>query len=243
MEIYHIVETDSTSSEMRRRISDAQVTDPSMLVAEYQTAGRGQGGNRWESEAGKNLLFSVFAQPKALDVREQYYLSMAVSVAVVGVLRTYVPETKVKWPNDIYVGDRKMAGILIENTLRGMMIGQTIVGMGLNVNQTEFSSSLPNPVSLKSLTGVDSDILIIAQQLGEAIQKAITRVDCKDYANILDDYMAILYRNDGNYYPYSDADGDFEARIVCVEPDGHIHLMDRETRERRYTFKEVEFVL
>lgn len=240
----HINEVDSTNSELRRMIAEGKASNLSILTADFQTSGRGQVGNHWESEPGKNILMSMLMQPEELDVREQYYLSMSISVGVVSCLREYLgDEVVVKWPNDIYVRDQKLAGILIENTLRGINVANSIVGVGLNVNQTTFTSNAPNPVSMKVIANRDFDRDKIVEHLGHSLSISLTRVDAKEYDIILDEYMNILYRNDGIYYPFNDGNGTFEAKIDRVEPDGHIHLIDKKGVDRRYTFKEVEFVI
>jgi len=134
----HIEQIDSTNNELRRLISHEPIDNFTMLTAEYQTSGRGQVGNTWESEKGKNLLMSILMRPKQLDVRQQYMLSMSLSVAVVRALRPIVNNVEIKWPNDIYVGNKKLGGILIENMLKGIFIDYSIMGLGLNVNQTKF---------------------------------------------------------------------------------------------------------
>lgn len=240
--IRHINEVDSTNSELRRMIAEGNATNLTVLTADYQTSGRGQVGNHWESEQGKNILMSILLQPESLDVREQYYLSMSISVSVVSCLREYLGDAVVvKWPNDIYVGDKKLAGILIENTLRGIDIANSIVGMGINVNQTTFTSDAPNPISMKDITGKDFDRAKIVEHMAHSLSVSLTRIDNKQYDTILNEYMQILYRNDGKLYPFSDKHGLFFARIDYVEPDGHIHLVDQQGTDRRYTFKEVEY--
>ena len=121
------------------------------VVSTYnQTAGRGQRGNSWESEPHKNLTFSVLLKPQHIIAREQFYISEIVSVAIVNTLRKYIIDQPIaiKWPNDIYVNDDKICGILIENTLSGYSISQSIAGIGININQQTFLSNAPNPISL-----------------------------------------------------------------------------------------------
>ncbi|MCQ2229394.1 MAG: biotin--[acetyl-CoA-carboxylase] ligase [Bacteroidales bacterium] len=244
MQTYHLEQTDSTNSELRKMAAAGEATNMAMVIADYQTAGRGQVGNKWESEAGNNLLMSILLCPRCLDVRKQYYLSMAVSVGIEKALRRYVDGVKIKWPNDVYVGDKKLAGILIENTLAGVNIATSIVGIGLNVNQMMFMSDAPNPVSIKQIMGVDNDPMEIAESIRREMIVALDKVDGELYENIIADYMSILYRNDGCMHTYSEPGvGHFQAKIKEVEADGHIHLLDDSGKERVYTFKEVEFVI
>lgn len=239
----HIEQIDSTNNELRRLISHEPIDTFTMLTAEYQTSGRGQVGNTWESEKGKNLLMSILMRPKQLDVRQQYMLSMSLSVAVVRALRPIVNNVEIKWPNDIYVDNKKLGGILIENMLKGIFIDYSIMGLGLNINQTKFISDAPNPVSIKNITNTDYSPQIIAENIQSEIVLAVNKVDNQQFEQIRNEYMSVLYRNDMQYYSYKDDSGQFMARIADIEPDGHIIMIDQDNVHRRYTFKEVEFII
>lgn len=244
--ILHLSEIDSTNSELRRRLTSEPLDDFSVITADYQSAGRGQVGNHWESQPNMNLLMSILLRPLSLDVRMQYYLSMAVSSAIVRSINSFLPQTRVqiKWPNDIYVGDKKIAGILIENSLRGSFIADSIVGIGLNVNQTIFLSDAPNPISMKNITSTDFKCADIADTIRRNMMLAVDYVNNQMFDSIVKEYLSSLYRFDGQYHSFTDPiSGPFEARISNVEPDGHIHLIDSNGTDRRYTFKEVEFVI
>ena len=152
--VIHIDETDSTN----RWLRDYALSQPEgdyVVVSEYQTAGRGCGTNSWESERGKNLTFSLLIHPTEITADCQFRISEAVSLALCETLDAYVTDRQVsvKWPNDIYVDDCKICGMLIENRLRGRLMTDSIIGIGLNVNQQEFFSDAPNPVSLVQLLG------------------------------------------------------------------------------------------
>ena len=147
--IYHFDTTTSTNDDAR----DLKYHDGDIIWADFQTAGRGQRGHTWESRAGENLTFSVLLEPHFLPVTEQFMLLEAVALALRDFFAELGVETKVKWTNDIYVGNRKAVGILIEHSYSGGRLARTIVGIGINVNQTEFSADIPNPVSLALLTG------------------------------------------------------------------------------------------
>ncbi len=239
----HIAETDSTNSELRRLMNHEQIENLFMLTAGFQTAGRGQVGNKWESNRDENLLMSIIMRPKQLDVRQQYLLSMAISSAVARAVRHIVDNVRMKWPNDVYVDNKKLGGILIENTLRGTLIADSIMGLGLNVNQTLFVSDAPNPISLQMLTNKSHSIQSLAQSIQQEMAIALNLVDNEQFDTIHDEYISLLYRADGNMYLYADANGTFEARIVGVEPDGHLILADKHNKIRRYAFKEVEFII
>ena len=242
-EIRHLAETRSTSDDLRRMMSEEELPEFTSVIADYQTGGRGQVGNKWESERGKNLLFSTLVRPINLSVKDQFYLSRAVSIAITEAVGEIVAGVKIKWPNDIYVGDCKLAGILIENNLRGSYINETIIGLGLNVNQTEFDSSIPNPVSLKNLTNRDHDIIEVYKSIISKLESWLNVLNSKEFDAIAISYMPKLYRMDGELHKFSDANGEFMAQIIDVEPDGHLLLRDEQQQIRRYMFKEVEYVI
>ena len=154
MAIYHIHETTSTNDLLR----DEKYREGDVVWADFQTAGRGQRGHKWSSDAGENLLFSVALEPAFLPVTEQFLLSETVALSLSDLLADYGIATKIKWTNDIYVGDRKIVGILIEHIYSGAKLTRTIVGIGLNVNQCEFDPSLPNPTSMALQTGKRYDL-------------------------------------------------------------------------------------
>lgn len=241
-------ETASTNSFLKEHIGD--IAPFEIVAARNQTAGRGQRGNSWETEPGKNLTFSFHFSPENILPREQFVISEAIALAMTGVLNRYGIEARVKWPNDIYVEDRKICGILIENSIMGTRIADSIIGAGLNVNQEIFLSDAPNPVSMRQLTGVDYDLDEVGEIVEENIRKYFEYLKLPgDRGELERLYHASLWRNDGSAYPFVDTASveGFEARIRRVEPTGHLMLdvqRDGETAERRvYAFKEVGFVL
>ena len=259
--IIHIDETDSTNRWIFKQGDGSFVTsrdvtkEPSpcfIVVAEYQTAGRGCGSNTWESERGKNLTFSVLLHPTEIPADCQFRISEAVSVAICETLEHYFrplspsdspPDSgeqvvTIKWPNDIYVGDKKICGILIENQLRGRLISDSIVGIGLNVNQTVFKSDAPNPVSLAQLTGHEEDREALLQAF---LQRLSATMEMTPEA-LMEAYRSRLYRREG-FHRFSDSHGEFKARVMNVLDDGRLVLLDTEGKARMYAFKEVMFCL
>lgn len=225
----YIKTTDSTNTLLKELIAKGE--EPAYIYAGYQTAGRGQTGNGWESEANKNLLCSILLPPN----KNLYFLNIAVSVAVI---RLIGEQFTIKWPNDIYWKDKKLAGILLENAIIGNEVKYAIAGIGLNVNQTEFVSDAPNPVSLKQIYGTDFDIEKLMQDLLDAVHTVLKEPE----ETIWSEYKAHLYRREG-YWPYEDQNGIFEARIENVLPTGEIVLRDQEGKKRIYHFKQVRYVL
>ena len=217
-------ETASTNQYLSQLCNQLQesVAELTTVTAEFQTAGKGQRGNTWEAEEGKNLLFSFVLYPSFLEARRQFILSQIVSLAIKEELSRWSDEITIKWPNDIYWKDKKICGILIENDLSGHHIRRSIAGIGININQEVFNSDAPNPVSLKQITG--------KEHLAVYSDEISTR------------YARSLFRRRG-LHPYEDANGKFLARLLRVEQDGRFVLEDEGGSEREYLFKEVQYIL
>ncbi len=241
MKIIRFDEIDSTNSFLHG-YHEGDDVETVVAVAEYQTAGRGQGTNHWESERGKNITMSVRVAPKGVKATEQYVLSMCMALAVKDALLEYSEGMTVKWPNDIYWNDRKISGTLIETTLVGSDVKTCIFGTGININQTEFLSDAPNPVSIKQITGRQTDREELLKKVMRNLEKYLKIVYSGERKKIHDAYMNCLYRKEG-VHKYRDNNGTFEASIERVEDSGHLVLRSTDGRERRYGFKEVAFVL
>ena len=239
--IIRLKETTSTNDYIRTcDLSDRY--DLLVVSADYQTAGRGQGTNTWESEPGKNLLFSMLTHPTSVPLGRQFLLSMAEALALKEALDSFVEGFEVKWPNDIYWKDSKVSGTLIETRLSGGHIQDCIFGSGIDVNQWEFRSGAPNPLSLCSIIGREVKTDKVLKRVVEAFEKYYGLLMEGDYTDIAALYHESLYRRHG-FFPYEDKEGRFEAAVVEVEDDGHLVLRDRDDRFRTYGFKEVNFIL
>lgn len=245
MNIVRLEETASTNSYLADHADD--LPTGTVVVADAQTAGRGQRGNSWESEPGKNLTFSMLLRPTFVSAREQFLISRAVSVGIATVLGKFTKggeEVAIKWPNDIYVGGQKIAGILIENSLMGKEISRSIVGVGLNVNQLQFRSDAPNPVSLIHLIGEETPLDPLLEDVAASMLSRVESLSSDDgRAEVTRLYDSMLWRRDG-FYPYVTAQGEpFQGEIVGIAPDGVMTLRDETGREREFAFKEVHFVI
>ena len=225
----YIKHTNSTNTLLKELIAKGE--EPEFIYAGYQTAGRGQTGNSWESAPDQNLLCSILLPPD----KNLYFLNIAVGVAII---RLIGDEFTIKWPNDIYWRDKKVAGILIENAIVGNEVKYSIAGIGLNVNQTEFKSDAPNPVSLKQIIGKEYDI----DQLMKNLLHAVYMVLDEPEKTIWSEYKSHLYRREG-FWPFEDSKGRFEARIEDVLPTGEIVLQDQQGQKRTYHFKQVRYIL
>lgn len=245
MKFLVLEEVDSTNSYVSVHASD--LDDMTMVIADRQTAGRGQRGNSWESEPGRNLTFTLLWRPEAMAPRDQFAISEAVALAIVDSLEEFGIDARVKWPNDIYVDDRKIAGILIEHSISPTLIEHSRIGVGLNVNQTIFVSDAPNPVSIKMIDGHEREISRVAAAVGSALQHRLAQCSAMAGRDELhQEFQGRLWRADGRPYPFRHRDSGrcFNATIVRVEPSGPIVLRDAETGEQMsYFFKEIEFIL
>lgn len=227
-------ELDSTNAQAARE----NYAHGTIISAAHQSSGRGQRGNRWSSAKGENLMFSLVVEPTHVAVCEQFTLSEMASLASCEALAEMGVECKIKWPNDLYVDGKKIGGILIEHTSQGEFLTRTIVGIGINVNQTTFDPSIPNPTSLKLLAIQSSPTTL----LDLFCNKFSSIYDCKELHM---QYMKNIWRAD-DFYPYRDARSGalFQAQITNVDPfTGELTLTTDAGQQKKYWFKEVEVVL
>lgn len=233
-------EVDSTNNYLRDHCA-GQEHAIILVTAEHQSAGRGQRGNSWESERSRNLIFSLQVHPQ-LPVSHIFSLSEACALAIRDALATYTEDIEVKWPNDIYWHDKKIAGILIETSLTGKQIETGIIGVGVNINQRHFLSDAPNPVSLSLILDSETDRQEVMERIMEQFTANMCCLQRGEFDALHQRYMQVLYHRQG-FHPYSDEEGKFMAEILSVEPSGHLILGDEQGRQRRYAFKEVQFLL
>lgn len=214
-----------------------------IIWAERQTAGRGQRGHTWQSNEGENLTFTALLEPTFLHPSEQFSLLQVVALAMVDMLSEYGIEAKIKWTNDIYVGDRKLVGILMEHKLQGAAIGRTIAGIGINVNQTEFDPELPNPTSMRLITGKEFDREEVLERIAHHLRNRYEMLRHSEQEILRKDYHQRLYRL-GEEHTYALPDGThFRGVIEGVEPQGALKISTPQGEEYKFLFKEVEFVL
>ena len=244
-------EVDSTNNFLRHLDTpgDRRMT---LVTAEFQTAGRGADTNRWESARGENLLLSLRVLPACLPVRHMFAISEATALAIRDALNAFLPISSppkggrgvsIKWPNDIYYADCKVAGMLIENDLQGARVLRSTIGIGININQRRFLSDAPNPRSLADIVGHDIERRFVLEQFMDSFTHRFAQIETgrQDALDALhEDYKSHLYRL-GEEHTYSDKDGTFRATLTDVEPSGHLILKDTTGNQRRYEFKEVKY--
>ena len=236
-----INEVDSTNRYLADELKKRQLPSGFTICAEQQTHGRGQAGNSWESEPYQNLLFSVYLHPADVPANRSFVISEMASLCVKYTLDNYIPDVYVKWPNDVYYRDKKIAGILIENVLMDGKTEQSIIGIGININQRKFVSDAPNPVSLSQITGIHYERTDVLSAFRKIFKEQSKRLNDNRFDEIHKDYLDAIYRRDG-HHNFSDSDGIFEAAIHDVEPTGYLVLKRTDGCLSKYAFKEVVFL-
>jgi BirA family biotin operon repressor/biotin-[acetyl-CoA-carboxylase] ligase len=232
----------STNAYISQLLRNEEVPEGTIVYTNYQSAGRGQSGNKWESEDDKNLLISVLIFPSMIKPADQFIISMAISMGICDFLNRYILMCSIKWPNDIYVNNDKIAGILIENSILGNDIEYSIAGIGLNVNQERFLSGAPNPVSLKVLTGTYYDLTTCLNQLASDLDRRYKQVISDSFELIRNEYVSKLYRLN-EWFDFRDQEGVFTGRILSVTNVGRVQIERKSGLPGEYSFKEVEFIL
>ena len=245
----YIKQTNSTNTWLKEH------PECDVVWTSWQTAGRGQAGNSWESEDGKNVLFSMRLTRPEVAVDKQFALTMMVSVAVRKVVRALLPneDVAIKWPNDIYVGNKKICGILIESRIAEKNVEEAIIGIGLNVNQTEWQNGAPNPTSVKLQRGAETDIAQVSSALEQTLREQLSLLGRPE--ELKQHYLAALYRfGQKAWYAEREVsltpskiltdkqDEAFEATIIDVTEQGEL-VLQAGTEKKKYHFKEIQFIL
>lgn len=238
MTIEYIKSTTSTNDLINQRDANLHI-----IWSDEQTAGRGQRGNSWESESGANLTFSIMTQPLFLRADQQFMLSKLISNTIITTLASYKIPATIKWPNDIYVGDKKICGILIECSVSGNgALNKVVIGVGLNVNQKQFVSDAPNPTSMSIIKDCTFDREELITKIAQQFEMGYAMLGERLYSTIDRTYLNNLYRKDG-VHAYSDEGGKFRASIEGITNYGAL-LLKRENGDiKEYQFKEVSFIL
>ena len=223
--IIHLQEVSSTNSYAKKLLKDQRPPEGTVVVADHQTAGKGQDGNSWESEAGKNILMTLILYPAFIEISSQFRISMAVALGIIDFLNEILPDQRIliKWPNDIYVEKRKIGGILINNEIMGDHFEHVIAGIGLNVNQLAFSSDIPNPVSLKAITGQEYSVKDVTLRLCDCVMNRYEQLKQESFNEIETDYLnCLLGLNEWREYIYQGKT--ITARITGVNEFGRLIL-------------------
>ena len=239
--IIHLTETHSTNSAIAAHAKQYPASTIVALYTDFQTQGRGQQGNTWESNKGENILLSLHFTP-ALPANRQFGISKAVALGVMDFVKTYTSlPIYIKWPNDIYVGNNKIAGILIENTLMGHQLCNCTVGIGLNVNQTQFSANIPNPISLRNITGITYNIEECVHSLCTAVVHRYEQLLLHPEI-INNEYLQHLYRLN-EYHSYIYNEEQISAKITGVSDVGFLQLQTKVGNTIECDLCEIKYII
>jgi BirA family biotin operon repressor/biotin-[acetyl-CoA-carboxylase] ligase len=237
-----IKQIDSTNNFLKDSLSNSKpLTEGTVIMAESQYAGRGQQQNRWHSEAGKNLTFSLLLKPAFLPLSQQFDLTRAISLGIINALEPYLGDKlKIKWPNDIYYEDGKLGGILIENLVQGNQIKNSVIGIGLNINQSSFPLEVPNAVSLNQILHKHYDLKLLLSEICKNIEVAYLNLKTGRFDLVRKAYLERLY------WLYEDrmykANGlVFSGRINNVQDNGLL-VIHSNGCDKEYNLKEIEFL-
>jgi len=239
--IVRVNKLDSTNSYALQLLKDTNPSGGTVVMALNQTEGRGQQTNAWESESGKNLTISLILRPDFILAQDQFQVSMLISLGVSDYLKTYTENVSIKWPNDIYIKDKKIAGILIEQSIMGAHLSNSVCGIGLNVNQAKFVSDAPNPISLQIITNENYDLEDELTKLLASIEKRYLQVKNGNAQQLEQDYLNALYWMNETH-EFEDEDGDFKGQIIGISEFGQLQIRDEDNELRTYNFKEVSFI-
>ncbi len=241
---------DSTNNYAMAKLRTGMAEHGQAFVAKEQTAGKGQRGKTWQTAAGQSIALSLIVKADKLKLEQQFLLSMAVSLGAYDFFEKYAgsnnrggpasDQTKIKWPNDLYWRDRKAGGILIETVFKGMQWKWAVVGIGININQTRFSKSLPNPVSLRQITGNEYDVVEMATEIYAFVMKRIEKISAQSSKKMLKEYNLHLYKLN-EQVKLKKASAVFKTKVKEVSVHGQLCTID--TVERQFEFGEVEWVL
>jgi BirA family transcriptional regulator, biotin operon repressor / biotin---[acetyl-CoA-carboxylase] ligase len=239
--IINLKQVDSTNNYARQLIEKHELTRETVINTQFQLKGKGQQDNSWESERGKNLTFSLVLFTPCLKADKQFFLAQAVSLAISDFLKLHSINSKIKWPNDIYSGNKKIAGILIENAVLNDSITHSIIGIGVNVNQQLFGNKLLNVQSMKNITSLNYSLKGLLDQLLVCIEKQVNRIKNKNFTDVKKDYTGKLYRFEKESR-FSAKGETFSGKIVEVDESGRLCILNDKGKKLSFMFKEVQFL-
>ncbi|HCE53605.1 MAG TPA: biotin--[acetyl-CoA-carboxylase] ligase [Lutibacter sp.] len=242
MNIIKLNAIESTNLYLKKLAVEKDTESYTVVTANYQSEGRGQMGANWHSEIGKNLTFSILIKFDTFEIEHQFYLSMAVSIGLLAAIRTHISSPLfVKWPNDILADKDKLAGILIENMISGNLIKQTVIGIGLNVNQEQFPATIGKVTSLKIITGNSFDTEPLLESIVISIQNFVGYIERKEFQKLKELYLKSLYRFQKPAMFEDNNGAIFLGKIVDVFEDGKLVVEVKDEKTRKFNLKEIKF--
>lgn len=239
--LLHLKTIDSTNSYAQELLKVANVHEGTIIKADEQTAGRGQRGNNWYSQPGLNLTFSLVLHPNFIAAKNQFFLNKIVTLGIRNFLETKLKSSiYIKWPNDIYVENKKICGILIENSLKGNKIESSVIGIGLNVNQDVFTDSLTQATSLKLENGLDYSLDDCLEELAKYLEASYLKAK-RDNRYIDDEFYKAMYRLE-EFHDYSIGNKKLRLKITGVDSIGRLCTISESGEEQFFNFKEISFM-
>ena len=232
----------STNSVAIELLRESELPEGSVIYTDFQISGKGQPGNRWESEDGKNLLLSIILYPSSVSPVEQFLLSMTISLGLCDFIDRHHEGSKIKWPNDIYVKNDKIAGILTENSLMEDTIENSVAGIGFNINQEKFPPEIPNPVSLILLTGKEYNTDTCLKELLSDLDKRYKQLLYGNRDELRGEYINRFYRFN-EFHNYRAEEREFKGKIIDVSFSGLLIIEEENGKIREFSFREIDFVL
>lgn len=242
-QIINIDTIDSTLNYVKNKLIISDENEGIIVSCNNQTAGKGQNNNFWESEVGKNVTISFFIKPKNyIDISDQFKISVFVAVSVFEFIKTYIKENvSIKWPNDIYYKNKKIAGILIEHSIELSKLETTLIGIGININQEIFKSDAPNPISLKSITNQTFELEVLIYQLAEILNKNMFVLKT-NYLILKDIYLKNLFHKN-TFHSYIYKGDELVAKITDINNYGHLILETNDGTTITCDMNEIKHVL
>ena len=238
---FELGEVDSTNNYAMRQVQAQMAVHGTTWFAQYQNSGKGQRGKAWNAAHGENITMSIILQPAFIGIDNQFLLTVTVALACFDFFSKYaIDQTSIKWPNDIYWKDRKAGGILIENVVQGKEWRFSIAGIGININQTLFPSYLPNPVSLKQITGKSLGVIDLAKELCECLNYRWKQLSNQKYDELLQEYSIDLYKL-GEMVTFRKNEKMFDAVVTGVNKNGEL-LVDAD-EPLALTYGDAEWVI
>ncbi len=240
---------DSTNNYAAKLLKNDFPIEGTVIYAKHQYAGRGQRGNTWETNADENLTVSIILYPKTLGVNRFFYLNECIALGAYALAKELLgDDVRIKWPNDIYYKDQKIGGILIENTISGQHFAASVVGIGINVNQTSFPETLHRASSLKLITNQQYNVLELLTKLCRYIEMYYLQLKSDKLTLIHQKYLSVLYRF-GEHHDFVTSTGEkLQAKIVDVNPQGQLLLEYKDGPQgvalpitKKFNFKEIQF--
>lgn len=239
----HLKKIDSTNHYATRLLKEEPPMEGTLISADHQFAGKGQRGNKWLTEAGENLTISIILYPKFLLAYQQFLLSQSIALAVQNFAKETLGEgVTVKWPNDVYYRQQKIGGILIENSLIGKYIASSVIGIGININQASFDSSIQNATSFHQITGQKYDLNLLIEKLAKHIENYYLQLKAGQHSFLQQKYLANLYQfKEWHLYENTSNNNIFRGKIVNVQADGKL-VMEVNGKQQKFNLKEVKFL-